>query len=567
MKKTNIYGLFELSPVPMWVFDVKTFQFLDVNVAATAEYGYTKDEFLSMGINDIRPAGDALQVTEIVRENAKSGAFFKDVFRHITKDGELIHVQVASNAIIYRGIEARVVLAMNVTERVRAQQMLLENERRFKALVQDGSDMITVIDGEFRYRYVSPASERVFGVAPDFFIGKKAFDFIHRDDLERVASEASEIWEKRTIQLSPYRYKDANGGWIWVETRATNLFEDPAVAGIVCTSKDITERIMTEQVVAENIERFSIVSKATSDVIWDCDLLQGKILWNVAVKGILKYQSTEHTSLDWWKQLIHPQDRERVVKKLHRSIENRVSRWTDEYRFLCGDGTYKDIFDRGFVMLNGEGKAYRMIGAMQDVTARKREEEWSKLLESVVVNTSDGVLITDASGPAPIIIYLNQAMVDMSGYAREELIGSTPDILHGNNTDQKELRKLKSAVESCSEAKVELVNYTKQGIEFHVSVSLTPIFDGNGEVVRWISIQRDVSEQRRYVAQIEQKNRKLQDISWLQSHVVRTPLARIMSLVELLENSEASAEQLELLAHMRTSADELDRIIKEIANN
>ncbi|MFA6275308.1 MAG: PAS domain S-box protein [Pedobacter sp.] len=567
MNNTDLYSLFELSPVPMWVFEVKSLRFLDVNVAATLEYGYTKEEFLSMDIMQIRPLEDVDEVRNIVKENSKTGAFFRNVFRHLTKQGKMIYVQIASNAITYRGIPARVVLAMNVTEKFEVQQALLTNERRFKALVQDGSDMITIIDKEFKYKYVSPASQRVFGVSPEFFIGKRAFDFIHRDDLAKIEREAAMIWKQKTIQLSPYRYKDITGGWLWIETRATNLFDDPAVAGIVCTSKDITERIISDQRVAENVERFNIVSKATSDVIWDYDIPQGTILWNQAVNGILKYPSAERTSFTWWVGNIHPQDRERVYEKFRRHISEGISRWTDEYRFLCGDGTYKNIFDRGFVMVDEAGKSYRMIGAMQDITNRKREEEWSKLLESVVVNTSDGVLITDASTPSPIIIYVNQAMVEMSGYSREELIGKYPDILHGSNTSQVELLKLKSAIETRTSAKVELVNYTKDGKHYYVSVSLTPVFGEHGELIRWISIQRDVSDQHKYVEQIEQKNRKLQDISWLQSHVVRTPLARIISLVELLENTEANTNQLELLAHMRTSADELDGIIKKIANN
>jgi len=567
MNNTDFYSLFELSPVPMWVFEVKSLRFLDVNVAATTAYGYTKEEFLKMGINDIRPVEDAQLVEHIVRSNSKTGFFFKDVFRHLTKQGELMFVQIASNAIQYQETEARVVLAINVTENYRTQQLLIANERRFKALVQDGSDLITIIDKDFRYCYVSPASKRLFGVSPDFFIGKKAFDFIHAEDLERVEREALEIWAKRTIQLSPYRYKSANGNWLWMETTATNLFEDPAVEGIVCTSKEITERIKAEQMVAQHIERFNIVSKATSDVIWDCDLINEHILWNKAVKGILHYHAAEQTSLDWWRQRIHPSDRERVVERLDYCLENGTIRWTDEYRFLCGDGTYKDIFDRGFVMLDEQGKAYRMIGSMQDITDRKHEEEWSKLLESVVVGTSDGVLITDASGPTPVIIYANQAMVTMSGYSRDELIGSVPDILHAHHTAQVELQKLKHAIESGTETRVELTNYTKQGNAFYVSVSLTPIFDRNGALVRWISIQRDVSEERKYVEQIEEKNRKLQDNSWLQSHVVRTPLARVLSLMELLEKTQMSPDQLELLSHMRSSADELDTIVKQIANN
>ncbi|TCC88049.1 PAS domain S-box protein [Pedobacter frigiditerrae] len=566
MKNTDLYSLFELSPVPMWVFDVGSLHFLDVNLAAIGEYGYSREEFLSMNINDIRPHEDKQKVANIVKENLASGLFYKNVFRHLTKGKKIIWVQVASNQITFEGRVARVVLAMNVTEKIAAQQELLATQNRFKALVQDGSDMITIIDADFKYKYVSPASERVFGVAPEFFIGKRAFDFIHRDDIERVGKEAAEIWKHKTIQLSPYRYKDVAGGWLWVETRATNLYDDPAVEGIVCTSKDITERINAELEVAKNVERFNVVSKATSDVIWDCNLLEGTIFWNKAVKGILKYPDAERTTLTWWKQLIHPQDRDRVIKRLDLHIEKGIARWTDEYRFLCGDGTYKNIFDRGFLMLDELGKAYRMIGAMQDITSRKKEEEWSKLLESVVINTSDGVLITDASNN-PSIIYVNQAMVLMSGYTKAELIGNAPDMLHGHDSNQEELLKLKAAVNVKKAVKVELVNYTKTGQSYHVSLSLSPVFGEDGVLIRWISIQRDVTERYNYVQQIEQQNKKLKEISWMQSHLVRAPLARIMSIVELLAASDLSEEQKELLAVLNASSKELDDIVREIANN
>src|SRR6478672_4305443 len=315
MKLTDLYSLFELSPVPIWVFDVQTLRFLDVNIAAITNYGYSKTEFLSMTINDIRPKEDIEHVKEIVTENGQTGIFYKNTFRHCRKNGEIIYVEIASNLITFDGKNARLVLALDISEKLRAENELFKNEERFKALVQDGSDMITIIDEEFKYKYVSPASKRVFGVEPQFFIGKYAFEYIHPDDRAQVEKESMKIWTKKHIQLSPYRYRDLKNNWLWIETRATNLFEDKAVEGIVCTSKDITERIEHEKILKENIERYNIVSKATSDIIWDCNFASDKIIWNRAIKGILKYAGKRQTTYQWWKEQIHPEDRGRVIKK------------------------------------------------------------------------------------------------------------------------------------------------------------------------------------------------------------------------------------------------------------
>ncbi|MES2653157.1 MAG: PAS domain S-box protein [Bacteroidota bacterium] len=567
MKNTDFYNLFEFAPIPMWVFDIETLYFLEVNLAAVKNYGYSKDEFLAMKIFVIRPKEDEELIAAIVKNNRETGVFFKDAFTHLRKNGEKIFVQVQSNKVYYNGREARIVLATDITEKLKIEQALLMSEQRFKALVQDGSDMITIIDRDFNYTYVSPASLRVFGIEPEFFIGKNAFQYIHRDDLPRLNEEAAQIWEKKQILLSPYRYRDMNGEWLWIETKATNLLDDPAVQGIVCTSKDITERIVNEKIIHENVDRYNMVSKATSDIIWDCSLVNDTILWNRALDGILKYDNISLTTIDWWKEHIHPIDRARVVNGLNEVILKGIEKWTDEYRFLCGDGSYKYIFDRGFVILDEDNKPTRMIGAMQDITKRKEEEQWSKLLESVVVNTSDGVLITDSSAyPGPYIVYVNDAMLQMSGYNREELIGSPASLLHGNHSQQEGLAELNKAVANHTESRVELSNYTKKGIKYEVSITVCPVMDAKGKLTSWISIQRDITDQKKHVEEIENQNRKLKDIRWLQSHGVRAPLARIMSLVNLLSNNPTESEKIELMNFLMISATELDKIVTVIAN-
>ncbi len=567
MKNASFYSLFEFAPQPMWVFDIETLYFLDVNLAAVESYGYSKEEFLNMKITAIRPKEQEDSIIELVKSHKDTGLFFKHSFTHLKKNGEEMIVEIQSNEVNYNERKARIVLATNVTEKLSIEHALLMSEQRFKALVQDGSDMITIIDRDFNYTYVSPASLRVFGVDPSFFIGKNAFQYIHREDLLKINAEAKQIWTNKQVLLSPYRYMDMQGNWLWIETKATNLLDDPAVQGIVCTSKDITERILSEKIIHENIERYNMVSKATSDIIWDCNFVNQTIEWNKAVDGILKYDDVVKTSVKWWEERIHPDDRQRVVDGLADHVLKNKVKWEDEYRFLCGNGNYKHIFDRGFLILGDEGSPIRMIGAMQDITKRKEGEQWSKLLESVVINTSDGVLITDASSyPGPFILYVNDAMIRMSGYSREELVGNSPTILHGLYTQQEGLEKLNKAITNHEECRVELSNYTKNGKKYDVSITICPVLDNQSKLTSWISIQRDITDQKRYVDEIERQNRSLKDIKWLQSHGVRAPLARIMSLVYLLKDNPSEAEKNELMEFILVSANELDEIITIIAN-
>lgn len=126
--------LFNICPLPMWVFDKETYNFLDVNIAAIAHYGYSKNEFLSMTIMAIRPQGDAELVKNMMKNFETSEiSVYKGVFRHLKKNGELINVRVKSNTIEFMGKTAILVVAHDVTELLQAQQEIKDS---YNSIVQ-----------------------------------------------------------------------------------------------------------------------------------------------------------------------------------------------------------------------------------------------------------------------------------------------------------------------------------------------------------------------------------------------------------------------------------------------
>jgi PAS domain S-box-containing protein len=110
--------LFHLSPLPMWVFELDTLKFLNVNDAAINHYGYTEDDFLNMTIRDIRPNEERVKVEETINLlKTERGLSSLGVFKHQKKNGEIIQVQIQSNAINFNGKSSRLVLAVDITER------------------------------------------------------------------------------------------------------------------------------------------------------------------------------------------------------------------------------------------------------------------------------------------------------------------------------------------------------------------------------------------------------------------------------------------------------------------
>ncbi len=149
--------------------------------------------------------------------------------------------------------------------------------------------------------------------------------------------------------------------------------------------------LAADRVLEETQERYRLAAKATNDAIWDWDLTDNLVLWNDALEQAYGHApaSIESTG-NWWITHIHPQDRARVEASIHAVIDGEGSAWTDEYRFLRGDGSYAEVLDRGHVIRNAEGQALRMIGAMLDLSQRRKaqaalqksEERFRTILET-----------------------------------------------------------------------------------------------------------------------------------------------------------------------------------------
>lgn len=384
--------LFHVCPIPMWVFDPDTLNFLNVNNAAIKHYGYSNEEFLSMTIKDIRPSYELDKLSDVIEKNKANSNLFSGIFNHRKKDGTIINVEIQSSKIIFNGKEAKLIIAIDVTEKLKAEDALKLSEQLFKALVQDGADLISILDDVGNYKFVSPSASSIIGLDGTELIGKNAFDFIHEDDRQRVVSQFNLLKRKKRVQISPFRFKNANNNWIWLETIATNRMDDPAVQGIISNSRDITLNINYNQKLKQNFERYESLAKATSDAIWDHDFeIDRTYIAGEGYKNLFGYNlANQFSEKLFWETRLHPDEKENIVGNLNALIAdpNRIQSEL-EYRFLKADGNYAHVRDRFFI-IRDNGKAVRMLGAKQDITRQKiQEQEKEKLITELTQNNKD----------------------------------------------------------------------------------------------------------------------------------------------------------------------------------
>lgn len=202
---------------------------------------------------------------------------WEDEYRFIRSNGEYAYVLDQGYLLYVNGKSIRMIGSMqDITERKLAELKLLDSEKRFRSLVQNGSDMIKILDKKGIFTFSSPSVEKVLGYRQNEIVGQSTFDFIHPDDLQDIL-ERFEIIKKTDYHEIPYfRFKNQKGEWRWLETKLTNLLADPAVQGIVSNSRDVTEKKQAEEAILASEARYRSLffNNPMSIYIWDIDTLE-----------------------------------------------------------------------------------------------------------------------------------------------------------------------------------------------------------------------------------------------------------------------------------------------------
>ena len=273
----------------------------------------------------------------------------------------------------------------DITERRQAEAALAAERNLLQALMDNIPDTIYFKDRDSRFIRINRAQVKVLGVSTaeeangktdsDFFQNSELVQSFH-DEEKRIIETGKALTNR--IEFNPTR--EGKPRW-FSATKVPVLDPMGEVIGIVGVSRDITEQKQAEAALSQSEERFRLMAWATKDAVWDWDLQTGRIWWGVGLQKIFHYPSeTLETDSEWWRDRIHPQDRAKVDRTLNQALEGGLEFWSKEYRFQRVDGTYADIMDRAYIIRDSDGKPYRMVGAMMDVTERKQME--STLLQS-----------------------------------------------------------------------------------------------------------------------------------------------------------------------------------------
>ncbi len=260
-------------------------------------------------------------------------------------------------------------------------------------------------------------------------------------------------------------------------------------------------------------ERYRLALAATRDAVWVWNVETDSQVWNQAGADLFGWTDIveQPQSAQWWVDRVHPEDRDRVGRVFHAALADpSVTRWADEYRFLKRDGSYAWVLDRGYLVRDERGLALRAVGAMQDISERKRAQEVSSHLAAVVGSSFDAIVSQTLDG---LVTSWNAAAERMFGYSAAEMIGHTVYRLIPPELQNEEPQILERISRGESIHHYETLRVTKDGRRLDLSLTISPIKDSEGRITGVSKIARDVTEQTRQRAALSESEERFRALA------------------------------------------------------
>lgn len=339
---------------------------------------------------------------------------------------------------------------------------------------------------------------------------------VHPDDREKLMATISDTISHKKKYFTQHRVILPDGSHRWMEALGNILLDKKGnPAKMTGSVQDITS-IKLNDLEKENWKtRYDLIAASTGHVIYDYDIRTGSIVWCGQIADVIDYTAEEIGTIQRWMDLIHPDDRQEAVRALEKA-KQELRTYDVRYRFRKKKNGYAYLHDKGFFMTNGDGKAYRMMGSMQDISDRVRAEESitrNNHFRESIENTMPGVLsVFDLQKQRNV--YVNRNITTLLGYTPEEInaLGSRfiEEIIHPDDVSNL------STWTSEPDGVIQETFYrmlTKAG-QWRWFASRSTIFqrDDEGRVAQVIGIAQDITERKISEELLQQRERSYREL-------------------------------------------------------
>ncbi len=402
---------------------------------------------------------------------------------------------------------------------------------------------------------------------------KNAASFIYDVDFQETSKVLEQLLSGTVDRnKSQNRNYTKDGRVIWCDWFNSVMKNEAGEVMIIMSMvQDITAQKTVETILKEYNDRYEILSRATNDAIWDWSVDQDLEVWNHGIQTIFGYREREiFSTKKWRKAKIHPDDYEHVTKSVKDAFVSRATNWTSQYQYLCADGSYKHVLDRGYIIYH-EARPVRMIGAMQDISNQKEFENQitniARELSSLIETSNVPIFGVDRNG---YINEWNKITAELSASSKNEMLEKKLVPLLAEEIQQQMNDMLQKVFLGQSIQNYELPFPNKRGEQVILLISISPRMNVDQNIYGAICVGQDITELFRYRQGLEnivkertqdlkaalQKEKELVDLKSkfvsIASHEFRTPLSIISLSAAVLKKHREKISSADYAAKIET---------------
>ena len=560
--------MFISNPQPMWIYDLETLFFLEVNDAAIDHYGYSREEFLSMTLKDIRPKEDIealLKDVELTRRTYNPAG----EWRHLKKNGELINVEIISHTITFHNRKARHVMIKDITSRKLAEKSLQESQEKFRLAFDTSPDAIAITRAtDSVFVSINKGFTKISGYSEEEVIGKKSSEinnWKNPEDRKKFVDELMSRGEVRDFEAQLLTRRGEMYGLM-----SATIIEINDVKHVLGITRDITKHKQAQEALLKSKILLSETEKIGKVGGWVFNIDTLDTTWTDEVYNIHEVEINSKQNVDKGINFYTPESRPVIEKAVQRAIQFGEP-FDLELEIITAKGNRRRVHTIG----NTDLEHRRVYGFFQDITERMQaeetlrgsEEQYYMLFDSI----NDAILVAKLNDDRSFnYININDIACKMYGYTQEEFLTKTPnDIISENGK-----KTLKDRVQNLLNNEFttyETEHVKKDGQTFPVEISTRNSQIQNNTI--FTAIVRDITERKQAdenirqlnneleqrvserTAQLEATNKELEAFSYSVSHDLRSPLRHINGFAEIL--TELYSDQLpeDARKHLNTIID------------
>lgn len=593
--------LFKSNPQPMWVYDLDTLKFLEVNNTAILKYGYSRDEFLNMTIKDIRPRKD---IPLLMNDVELTSNEFNNAgeWRHIKKNGDILYVEINSHKINFEGKNARIVIVSDITERKKAEEDRLKYEKRFatafslnpSAMSITGLENGVILD-------INNSFTDLFGYDYNEIIGKNVYEINFYENNTTRQSVISELKSIGTIKDKEINFKTKSGGII-TAALSMEILELGEEECILSTFSDITERKQVERIkeIQYNLANAVVNSKNLYELFESTRNELNKII-DASNFFVALYDSNTNMLYSPFEE----GEEEKIEKwSAEESLTGMVVK--EKKSLLLSKESIRNLADQKKIKLLGSRaeswlgvplkSGQKVIGAivvqnfekknaydaksqvLMELIARelsiyidhKKSEELVHRLSIGIEQSPVCIIVTDFDGN---IDYVNPKFSEITGYSLTEVHGKNPNILKSGEQTNEFYKDMWDTIKSGKDWHGELHNKRKNGELYWESAIISPIHNDEGKITHFIGIKEDITDKKNLITDLVKAKENAEEMNRLKSsflanmsHELRTPLNGILGFAEILNEELKNEETGKMSKIILDSGKRLHNTLNQILN-